>query len=604
MKRLLAFLLLLCCCLLPVHAWAAASFVATLSDEEIGQGDGVTLTLSLTDAQPRENPDVDALKPLFELRAQKRVADVMVVDGQMSQVMRWHYELLPKRAGRLTVPGFHILTDRGQMTSRPIYLTVNSDPAAARARAQAHAQVDAARAPRIKIDAAYSDQNPLLGQAVVLNVDLLRGNNVLEAVLQQPSGSGLRVQRIGTPKNEFVRLPEGNFTRSNVQFAVTGIEAGAVRLDPVPLSGTVFNMFTRDADLFNGLDDPADLINRMMRQNGISEPFKQELETPTLNVRPIPPNWTHGLRAWLPAWSVSLNQRAEGLQNAKTGEPIMREITLIASGVMPENLPKLEPLLRAGLDENEWQLYPGEPETNMQPDPDHHTVVSYVTQKFTYVPLKEGPQELPGLTIPWWNLATQAEQSSTLEPMPFDAAKGSGTYRGPETAKTVTINPGQEEATPARDGAPISWVRVFWLSGLTLLVGAAWYVSKFRRLPSLPASLRKPAATSTRLPARPTDWKAQLAQATDAAAMLKASARAMPRPDADESLSHLAERLGQPQLAALLKQLEAAAYGRSQQNAGALKAPLQSALEQAMKAMQAQTKIHKPEQDIWTKLNG
>jgi hypothetical protein len=590
----------------PASLLAAPSFIANLRDEEIAQGDSTMLTLSLTDARALENPDTSSLKSMFDIRAQKRVNSLVNIDGTQKQVMKWHYELLPKRAGRLVVPGFTMATDQGQMTSRPIYLTVTADPAAAKARAQVQAQAVTARAPRMEVNAAYSDPSPMLGQAVMLKVELLRGPNVLEVVLQPPSGSQLRVERVGKPVNEFVRTAEGGMTRSRVEFAVTGLAAGPARLNPIPLTGTVFNMLGPDMDMFGDLDDPTALLNKMMRQNGISEPFRQELQTPGLSIQPVPSGWTHGLRAWLPAWEVTLNQRAEGLQTAKTGEPILREITLVATGVLPENLPKLETLLRASLSENEWQLYPGEPDTGMEIDPDHQTVTSYVTQKFTYIPLKPGRQELPALSIPWWNLSTRSEDRASLPSMPFDAAKGEGIKQVPEGAAQAMINSPEEEE-PTQKSA--SWLRILWLAGLVALVGAAWWWSKGGRFTWLsllqPVSFRaghsvRPASS----PARPFGWKEQLNKAHDAATLLQAASRAMPRQEPGEPLSQTAERDGQTELASLLRQLEGTAYGgKAGVDIAALRPRLHTLLEHALKT-RAESGATQEQADIWKKLNG
>jgi len=96
-----ALLILLLC---SSGAWAQARLTAELQRDSIYEGESVTYSVMLHDADADVEPDLSALEKDFAVEQGGTSSQTQYVNGQMSRQLVFNYRLTPARAGKLTVP--------------------------------------------------------------------------------------------------------------------------------------------------------------------------------------------------------------------------------------------------------------------------------------------------------------------------------------------------------------------------------------------------------------------------------------------------------------------------------------------------------------------
>jgi hypothetical protein len=332
------------------------------------------------------------------------------------------------------------------------------------------------------------------------------------------------------------------------RYAIFPQASGKATLAPVTVTAQVME---RASSLF-------ELFGRAVRTRRISAPAVP------LEVRPVPAEFPAGA-TWLPAPRVRLNELwAPDDATARVGEPVSRTVSLWVSGQTSGQLPELLPAAVPDL-----KVYADQPQ--MKDDTRDDAINAVRQEKAALVAEAAGTFEIPAVTLPWWNTATDTLEFARLPSRPLQILAAPGTPEpstaalpAPAPAAAATPVAGRRQQVAA---APADWLR--WRGWFPVacvaLLGWAMTVVVLRRrnAPVTPAGDATSPAPVALAQARDAVLKAaRTGVANDTAAALLDWARLVWPDSPPLSLGELARRLPAP-LAREIANLEATRHART-----------------------------------------
>jgi hypothetical protein len=344
-------------------------------------------------------PDIEKVKPDFEILGQNQQYSIQTINNQMVGEITWTYQLAPTTSGELTIPA---LTFNGAVSEPVTVEVVDGTPPD---------QADTGRDSFIELSADKAEV--YVQEQLILTVRLFFRGNLIRGELSEPQHPDVVIEPLGR-QQEFSRYRDGvRYRVVERRYALFPQRAGNLRLAPIQFEGQA-----RDAQ-------------------GKLKFLRDSEELFELPVKEVPSQFTG--KTWLPASGVSLTE--SGLPptlEVNTGENITREIRLTATDLPSETLPPLPDAVPPGL-----RSYPEQPERTTETTPDGLT--SSLTQSVALVPVEAGPMTLPAIRIHWWDTEADQERTATLPEKTLtvtDPTATAGAMPPENTAKT------DEEAPP------------------------------------------------------------------------------------------------------------------------------------------------------------
>ena len=161
--------LLIALLFLSLHV-QAKGFTAQVDRLSVGLTDHVQLVLTLADTQGGR-PDTSVLDKDFTILQRSQSSNLKVVNGVVSQEVRWTFLLAPKRKGTLIIPAF----TSGSFKSVPISIEVGDAP------------VDQSTSDAVLLEVEVKPLNPYVkGQAIYTQRLYFSGQLVGNASLDKP----------------------------------------------------------------------------------------------------------------------------------------------------------------------------------------------------------------------------------------------------------------------------------------------------------------------------------------------------------------------------------------------------------------------------------
>ena len=273
-----------------------------------------------------------------------------------------------------------------------------------------------------------------------------------------------------------------------------------------------------------------------------------------VRVKPIPASFSGD--AWLPAKSLALSE-GWSLEPPvfRVGEPVNRQLAIVATGISESLLPSL-----GSLDAANAKVYADPPSLSKQLG--QAGVTATQTTSVGIVPTREGELRLPEIRIPWWNTVADREEVAVIPARAYQVLAGRGVVTAPPVPLPVAA--GGEAGAAAGGAASALWQLAAALLGLLWLASSWQWLAARRQL----AQLRElgQEAPGPQDPDASRLHRELLAackgsKAAEAHRLLLAWARA--RDPALGSLADLAP--GQAALAEEIRALEASLYQNSKQ---------------------------------------
>jgi hypothetical protein len=387
-----------------VSAVLLSAFAAIVCAQEL------TVTAGVDRAQVRENesftysvraegrvrgePDVSVLEQDFDILTRTSNTRIQIVNGQTQQVAEWVYQLMPRRAGQFTLPPAEV----GGVVSNAVALEV--EPAVAVGDEPAD----------IFIEIEADPLTPYVQSQVIYTLRLFVGVSTGRATLTAPqiSGGEAIVERLGEDQ-QFQTVRGGrNFVVRERRYAVFPQQTGPLTIGPATFEAMV-------------------IPNR-----GFSRVQRLRSGSLELDVRPAvapPPEYPNA--AWLPARNLELTETwADRVEEFSLGVPRTRTLTIEADGILETQLPELR------LDQVDGvRQYPDQPELDRQVT--DLGLQGQRIERFAVIAQRSGDLQMPGVELPWWNIATERWEVARIEP------------------RTVTVQASSEPALAPAPAAPL-----------------------------------------------------------------------------------------------------------------------------------------------------
>lgn len=414
--------------LLLVGAGSAAATVRAWFDRgSVGMGETVTLNVESADAS---EPDFSALEKDFRIAGRSTNSQVQIINGAMARTNLWAVALEPLHEGVINVPPIPVGSDQ----TAPLSLTV-----------QPMARGSAANGDDVFLEVEVDTTSPYVQQQVAYTVRLFYAVSLLEGNLDDPSGDGLQVRRVGEDVNYSRQIGARRYNVVERRYAISAERSGEVSIRGVTFRGRVAG---------------AGRLNSFFNQGA---PLTTGSEAIVLDVRAAPAG---APTPWVPAQSLRLTDDAARLPaQAKVGDVLELTLSVEANGVAAEQIPGLELPPIAGA-----EVYPDQ-ETRETRDVDGRSVGRRV-RKFAIVPQRAGTLELPERSVSWWNLTTDQAQRSTLPARTLEIVPGAV-----GTAPATVVLDDETHVTPALDvsATPPSHSHLWQI--LAIFFAAAWLVT-------------------------------------------------------------------------------------------------------------------------------
>ena len=346
---------------------------------QLGLGEQVELTVTLSGVRGPK-PDTSEILNNFSIDRQSQSTSMQVINGVVSQEVRWTFLLSPNRKGKLIIPALKV--DR--FSSDPIEITVTDMPVAQSTSDDVVMEVELrSENPYVNSQLAYIQRlyfsRPLVDSASISKPKLSKG----DADIQQWGASD---PRYVTHNNRPYQLIER-------YYLIYPRKSGTLEFEPSVFSGSLASSRQRNNFQMNG-------FRRGTRVNAYSEKASVE-------IKEKPASFT--AENWLPASRVTLSMNfSQPIETLSVGEPVTVTIALIAEGLKAEVLPEVV------LDLPETvKSYPEKP--TFQSDKVTNGMVGLRQEKIVLIANEAGEYLIPEVTIPWWSTTEDKLQEAKLE---------------------------------------------------------------------------------------------------------------------------------------------------------------------------------------------
>ena len=341
---------------------AQAKITASVDRNTISEQDIISLTLRSDSGSIPDNLDLSALERDFEILNRQQKSEISFINGQRSANYDLIFVIAPKRAGKLTVPSF--LVD-GETTT-PIQVRVTpgaTDPRAAKSE--------------VFLDSAVSKQEVYVQERFLYRLKVYHSVGLDNANITPIDIENALVKQIGGQQKYETIIDGVRYSVIEIKYSVAPQSSGRLIIPEQVLTATAL---TLHGSIFRS-------DNRRIRSKS---------PTQIINVLPKPANYPAD-QPWLPTEQLTLEDSwADRSIKLHLGAPQTRTISIKAIGLDSAQLPSFEYPESEGL-----KIYPDQPVLN---DQETSTGVNGERSlSAALVPNREGPVELPGFAVTWWN---------------------------------------------------------------------------------------------------------------------------------------------------------------------------------------------------------
>jgi hypothetical protein len=519
---------------LPMAGTASTDeFSATVDRSRVAANESFTLKLTWQ-GQAMSAPDFSPLEKDFDILSRQQQSQLSLGFGSGNQsTTEWVLSLMPKRAGKLTIPAL----DFKGVQSNPLSIEVT----------QAKAASDSSQAIFVETEV---DKDSVVVQSQIIMT--LRLNTSVRI-------SSLDIGNLELPNAKVVKIDESQYQKLingrdhivvEVKYAIFPEQAGPLTIPALRIDGVVPDR----RDPFGGLGGSTFF--------GGGRTFHLKSEAKTIQVDPMPAE-AQG-HSWFPAKGVSVSERwSDRSKSIAVGEPITRSITITAQGLTGAQIP---PLDMASSDR--VRLYPDQPEISETLS--SSGVLGTRTESVAIVPTEPGQITLPATTLTWWDTASNSLKETRLDAVTLDVSPAVSPAQSQPLATSPEANSAEsaEDETTAESG-PLAGNRLLTAS---LVINLILLIMLF----ALAASGRKRRIRThvTQTPTAPSPEKLEKA----AFEKLRQGATAEPaqfrqrllqwaalfwREDSPSTLNEIAHLAGSPELKNLFANLDNSLYGKA-----------------------------------------
>ncbi len=437
--------------LLILPAWVHAGVTVRLDSTRVTVGESFTIVYQIRGEQ-RVFPDFSGIEKHFEIIGRARQRLLSAINGRVEVVLSWKLELQARKAGRYVIPPIRF----GNSKSPEITIEVRQGAASKKGR----------RADYF-VEFETNTDSPYVQQQVELRLRIyypsryyIPTRNIQISAIRFLSGDAVVKDR-GRAFPGKKRFGQRQYNVITQKYTLLPQKSGVLRIRPQTIIMLVPGKYVQGSFGFGS-------YRRYQRKYL----YTREL---VLKVRPKPAAYTG--KYWLPTSKLELKEVwPQGIRQLRVGEPVTRQIKIIAHGLTAEQLPALDTGEIEGI-----KLYRDKAELNTSNQGDR--LIGERSQKIAMIATKPGRYRLPEIRLDWWNINTGKMETARIPPRTLIVTAGTAANARSPDISVPPRRPGRgvETAVAAGPAAGI-WFwstlgfAILWVS--TLL--AWWYSFRVR----------------------------------------------------------------------------------------------------------------------------
>ncbi len=349
---------------------AKATITVNYSPKNISLGETIKITFTIDSANKVGSPNLMPLLNDFDVLSTARSFSFADINGKTSSQAQWTIILKPKHAGTINIPPINI----GNEQSKPFTMTVAKT-------SNQETETYNNNSTYTILEATINETQPFIEQQTIYTVKLYNRQQLFDGQYKAPEIENALIVPLGDGKSYQTSFKGENYNVEEISYAIFPQKEGKITITPPEFTAEVIDGF-----------NPT-------RIHLIAKPI-------SINVKPL----TDGQKIsdWLAAENVTLSEDYDNQATTYTaGETIVRNITLQASGMVAELLPKL-----IFSNSDSYNVYANKPhvENNLVDG----KIIARATYKVTYLLTKASSTEIPAIELPWYNIDNKTKNIATL----------------------------------------------------------------------------------------------------------------------------------------------------------------------------------------------
>ena len=375
----------------------AAELTLSLDKTTITEADTVFLTIEYTGDSDKK-PDLSSLQDNFRIVSNSSSQQINFINGNLSQSKKWTLGLQPLKQGKITIAPLRM----GNLISNSVEVEVKEVTNVA----YVPDSQENSNSPYFQIEQTFDVKEPYVQQQTTLFVTIYDSIGLQDGGIFIDEESKKDWIIIPLVEKPIVRQDVINHKKMNLEtyvFAVFPQKSGNIK-EPsfsfdgyyVKNSGFDFPNFNDDINLFG--------VN-FHNVFGQRVPVKMKTKSKTINVRPIPNNYSG--KFWLPLNSLKMESSWNIKKGFMVGEAVTRTITIKAEGMTESMLPQI-----SFADADGFKQYPEKPEVTEQVD--KGIIVTTAQINNVYIPSKSGNLTIPEIRLDWFNINTNKKETAVI----------------------------------------------------------------------------------------------------------------------------------------------------------------------------------------------
>lgn len=429
----LAALFLLCSQVL------AQEIEVTVDRTELARGETLTYTIRVFDQRQGMQLDLTPLTEEFDVLGTRTSSQIRSINGSVESWTDYIVTLFPLNEGDLEIPSLTI----NNVTTDPIAISVvNQGPRSNQSSEELFLEVE------VNKESVYVQEQLLFTVRLFYTINGIRNPQFTELEMEDTV-----IQLIGSP-NQYERLIDGvRYGVYEKRYVIFPQRSGPLEIPDILFRGEV-------------TDGSSNFVFRNLNTRRVTA-FIDGL---TINVQERPAA-VQGSEFWLPVSSLTLEESFDrDLTGLQVGDSVVRTITMVAEGLDGAVLPPFSDVEIEG--------------ANTYPDPAdidrtfvEGEIVGTRTEQMTIVFTQSGPIEIPGISIPWWNVETDQPEATVVPSTRIEIATVAGEVPSEQAVEGVenieellsTVPVVDQDMIDAQAAAEYIEVDAFWLNALITL---------------------------------------------------------------------------------------------------------------------------------------
>jgi hypothetical protein len=369
-KRYCFFLLCIFLSHIALMSISSAAVIATIDRSKVELNETFTLKVIVDTAIDIE-PDASDLEDDFYVGSRSQLSNTSIVNGRISRSRTWTYALMAKKPGNLVIPPIVIANEQ----SEPINILIIPQSESILGEAD------------IFISAELDAEETYVQAQILLRIRIYRMVQTRQPRLYEPEISGVDIlmEIVGDDQNYESVINGKTYDVIERVYALFPQESGSLEIAPIRFEA------------------------RILKNGSITGRKTYQSKSSMVKVLPIsaPPS-DYPNADWLPARNVIISEEwSRDLQNLKSGEPITRQMNITAIGQLSTQLPSLDYKI-----DDRLKIYPDKPK--FVDSIEALGMVASRTDQYAMIGMEAGEIELPGIELPWWDIADREWKIAAL----------------------------------------------------------------------------------------------------------------------------------------------------------------------------------------------